>query len=242
MRGGIFGACSIAALFVVGAARLASAQQEVIHPGETYDSLQAGRDAYWEAEAERRAKVGRQLMLEEQIQAENTWSDPQDKYRPVRPESYGPVWPKVYVGPTLADVYAYPASGITFYNAPPAAPQATLPGAAPVPVFQSWPRVPGDIWGTPYYGFVRQPIGHVKIWTGRLSYIYKPVYASPAMEPDTPNAFPPSPPRQADIPRRTRSFSAPASPVSPQTPPPPPKPSPGQPNPAPARPGEGQEI
>ena len=104
-----------------GSARLSSAQQEVIHPGETYDSIQAGHDAYWEAEAERRAKIGRQLMLEEQIQAENTWSDPQDKYRPVRPESYGPVRPKVYAGPTLADVYAYPSSGVIYYNSQSAA-------------------------------------------------------------------------------------------------------------------------
>ena len=238
----IFCAFGFAVLCVVGSARWSSAQQEVYHPGETYDSLQAGRDAYWDAEAERRAKIGRQLMLEEQIQVENTWSDPQDKYRPIRPESYGPVRPKVYVGPTLADVYAYPSSGITYYNTQPSAPPASVPGAAPVPVFQSWPRVPGDIWGTPYYGFVRQPIGHVKIWTGRLSYIYKPVYASPAMDTPNPAAYPPAPPQQADEPRRIRSFPAAVSPIPQQTPPPPPKPSLGQPDPAPARPGEGQEI
>ena len=27
---------------------------------------------------------------------QNTWADPQDKYRPVRPESYGPILPKYY--------------------------------------------------------------------------------------------------------------------------------------------------
>jgi hypothetical protein len=243
MRVGILGVCGMAVLFVGGWARLSSAQQEVYHPGETYDSLQAGRDSYWEAEAERRAKIGRQLMLEEQIQAENTWSDPQDKYRPVHPESYGPIRPKVYAGPTLADVYAYPSSGIVYYNAPPAAaPTATQGGngsAAPVPVFEPWPRVPGDIWGTPYYGFVRQPIGHVKIWTGRLSYIYKPIYASPAMEPTAPDVYPSTPPRRADASGRPRSSSVPSSPGAP---PPPPKPSVGQPNPAQVKPGEGQEI
>jgi hypothetical protein len=221
---GIFCACGIAACFVLGAARPVSAQEEVVHPGETYDSLQAGRDAHLDAEAERRAKIGRQLMLEEQVQAENTWSDPQDKYRPVRPESYGPVRPKVYIGPTLADVYAYPQSSIVFYNAP-AAPGGSGPYTAPVPVFQPWPRVPGDIWGTPYYGYVRQPIGHVKIWTGPASYIYKPVYASPAMEAAPPAggypAAPPPAPRRTAPAERSRSLAAPASPG---TPPPPPKP------------------
>ena len=222
MRGVIFCGCAIAALMILDEARPACSQ-EVVHPGETYDSLQTGRDAYFDAEAERRAKIGRQLMLEEQIQADNTWSDPQDKYRPVRPESYGPVRPAVYVGPTLADVFAYPQSGITYYNAP-AAPQAAVAGGggpytAPLPVFQPWPRVPGDIWGTPYYGYVRQPIGHVKIWTGRASYIYKPVYASPAME--SAAAVPPPPaPRRAGPTEERRSFTVTGSPGVP----PPPKP------------------
>ena len=192
-----------------------------MHPGETYDSLQAGRDAHFDAEAERRAKIGRQLMLEEQIQAENTWSDPQDKYRPVRPESYGPVRPKVYLGPTLADVYAYPQSAIVYYNAPPAAPGGGGPFAAPVPVFQPWSRVPGDIWGTPYYGYVRQPIGHVRIWTGRASYIYKPVYASPAMESPPATAAAPAPQPGAPAVKSRRLFAAPESPGAP---PPPPRP------------------
>ena len=122
MRWGIFWWCVVAISLALGAARSSRGQEEVYHPGETYNSLQAGRDAYWEAEAERRAMIGRQLMLEEQIQAQNTWSDPQDKYRPVRPESYGPVRPRVYIGPTLADVYAYPQSGIVYYNAPAAPP------------------------------------------------------------------------------------------------------------------------
>ena len=107
--------CSLGLLFrgisLIGAARPAPAQQEFYHPGETYDSLQAGQDAYLDAEAQRRALVGRQLMVEDQIMQQNTWLDPQDKYRPVRPESYGPILPKYRVGPTLADVYAYPPTG-----------------------------------------------------------------------------------------------------------------------------------
>ena len=55
---------------------------------------------------------------------QNTWADPQDRYRPVRPESYGPVLPKAYVGPTLADVYAYPTDGgPVYYGGTPAYPR-----------------------------------------------------------------------------------------------------------------------
>ena len=114
------------------AARPAPAQQEVYHPGETYDSLQAGQDAYMDAEAQRRALIGRQIMIEDQIMQQNTWADPQDKYRPVHPESYGPVLPKAYAGPTLADVYAYPTDGgPVYYGGTPAPlPEEMRPAAA----------------------------------------------------------------------------------------------------------------
>ncbi len=195
MRINTLGGCFFAAILLIGGARPMMAQQEVFHPGETYDSLQAGQDAYGDAEAQRRALIGRQLMIEEQLVRQNTWADPQAKYRPVRPESYGPILPKYYAGPTLADVYAYPPTdgGPVYYagtpavatvgpQVPSAAGESGRRPAAAGPVFQPWPRVPGDIWGTPYYGYVRQPIGHIKIWTSRLGYIYKPIYASPAME------------------------------------------------------------
>jgi len=258
MRCAVFWAFGVAVLSVISTVA-ACAQEEVVRPGETYNSLQAGQDAYGDAEAQRRAKIGRQLILEDQIQAQNTWSDPQGKYRPVQPESYGPIRPQVYLGPTLADVYAYPQSAIVYYNAAPATPTPVASGgnsatfAAPVPVFQPWPRVPGDIWGTPYYGYVRQPIGHVKIWTGRLSYIYKPVYAAPAMESAAASTPPLVPPAGAS--ERSRMNSTPPSPGSSQIAPPPPKPSLPLPGPSvvrpnfenaiPARPeggSEGQEI
>ena len=151
-------------------------------------------------------------MIEEQIMRQNTWADPQDRYRPVRPESYGPILPKAYVGPTLADVYAYPPTdgGPVYYGGTPAVPRpgptiaARSQRLAPVPVFQPWPRVPSDIWGTPYYGYVRQPIGHIKIWTSRLGYIYKPIYASPPMESPQPAAAA-SPRAAAPLPRRPLS-------------------------------------
>ena len=61
MRGNALLACCFAAFLCTSAARPAPAQQEVYHPGETYDSLQAGQDAYWDAEAQRRALIGRQI-------------------------------------------------------------------------------------------------------------------------------------------------------------------------------------
>ena len=268
MRGNALGVCCLLAFLITGPARLASAQQEVYHPGETYDSLQAGADAHWDAEAQRRALIGRQLMIEEQIMLQNTWADPQARYRSVSPESYGPILPKSYVGPTLADVYGYAPGAAVYYSGMPPVPtvggaptsRAVTYGsgysAAPGPVFQPWPRVPNDIWGTPYYGYVRQPIGHIKIWTGRLSYIYKPIYASPPMEvarPTSaalPRAAAPRPRRPSAEPEM-RPPDVPAPTASLNSPPPPPKPSPPPPAPPGPRPGEapgwnpprtGQEI
>ena len=128
MRGNALLVCCFAAFLFISAARPAPAQQEVYHPGETYDSLQAGQDAYWDAEAQRRALIGRQLMIEEQIMQQNTWADPQDKYRPVRPESFGPILPKYTPGPTLADVYAYPPTdgGPVYYGGTPTATPAPV--------------------------------------------------------------------------------------------------------------------
>jgi hypothetical protein len=239
-RMSLYSGCFAAVLFACLAQSL-SAQQEVVHPGETYDSLQAGADAYYDAEAQRRAMIGRQVMLEEQILADNTWADPKYKYQPVGPESYGPILPKAYIGPTLGDVYAYPptAGGVVYYGTP-GGPVAGAPGpavvqsypgaggyAAPVPTFQPWPRVPNDIWGAPYYGYVRQPVGYVKIWTGRLSYIYKPVYASPPVASSQPAQAEAMPARESPRPRpqpKLKAANASAPSESRHTPPPPPVP------------------
>ena len=148
----------------------AAAQIEVYHPGETYDSLQAGHDAYVNAEAVRRAAIGRQLQLQEQIQRDNTWANPADKYSPIRPESFGPILPRAAAGIGREDIYALTRPDRQAYQ--------DRPG---LPLFEPWPRVPNDIFSAPYYGVVRQPTGYVKIWTGPQSCIYKPTYASPPM-------------------------------------------------------------
>lgn len=269
MRINTLGGCFFAPILLIGGAWPMMAQQEVFHPGETYDSLQAGQDAYADAEAQRRALIGRQLLIEDQIMRQNTWADPQDRYRPVSPESFGPVLPKSYVGPTLADVYAYPPTdgGPVYYGGPAPIPSSRGAStsmassdrnanfAAAVPVFQPWPRVPNDIWATPYYGYVRQPIGHVKIWTSRLGYIYKPIYASPPMDSPRPAAAAPVQRRRplepefpaARVPQPPEAFKSPPPPPRPAVPPParmnPPPgddPAPNPPVPGPAR--AGQEI
>lgn len=228
----------LAAIFCTATVRPAPAQQEVYHPGETYDSLQAGQDAYWDAEAQRRALIARQLMIEEQIMLQNTWANPQDRYRPVHPESYGPIKPQAYGGPTLADVYGYPPSGggPVYYKA-----------SAPVPAFQPWPRVPNDIWAAPYYGYVRQPIGHMKIWTSRLGYIYKPIYASPPLESPRPTlaaaslATAPQPRRPATgSPMPAGNVRSPAASLA--SPPPPPRPWVPPPDGIDSKPGEGHDV
>ncbi|MGO9109643.1 MAG: hypothetical protein ACLP9L_10450 [Thermoguttaceae bacterium] len=245
MRGNVLLVCCFAAFLSGTAARPAPAQREVYHPGETYDSLQAGLDAHVDAEAERRAMIGRQVMIEEQIVQQNTWADPQDKYRPVRPESYGPILPKSYVGPTLADVSTYsPRDGGPVYYGGATAPIPADGGVlAGVPVFQPWPRVPNDIWGAPYYGYVRQPIGHAKIWTGRLSYIYKPIYATPFNESPRPVPRAAAPgPRWPLLEPGFRAADTGSSAALLNSPPPPPKPAiptPAQPD---AKPGKRPDL
>jgi hypothetical protein len=218
MRGDALLVGCFAVFLAVSAARPAQAQQEFYHPGETYDTLQAGRDAYMDAEAQRRALIGRQIMVEEQIMRENTWADPQDRYRPVHPESYGPILPKSPAA--TANAYAYPTDGGPVYygNAP--AQNPTSGYVSGVPVFQPWPRVPDDIWGTPYYGYVQQPIGHVKIWTSRLGYIYKPIYASPPAESPQPAPRAVADSRRPVLGPDLRAATSP-SPAGGYTPPPP---------------------
>lgn len=169
----------VISMLLLGLPFPAVAQVEVYHPGETYDSLQAGHDAYLDAEAFRRAAIGRQLQLQEQIQLDNTWANPTNKYSPIRSESFGPIWPRAVAGIGREGVYAFTRPDRPAYQ-----------DRWGVPFFETRPRVPNNIFGAPYYGVVRQPTGYVKIWTGPQSYIYKPTYASPPadMHPSPPVA------------------------------------------------------
>lgn len=145
-------------------------------PEVTYSPLQAGRDAYQMAEQQRRWAIDRQLGLLDDVKRDNTWIG--------------------YAAAGLPEIYAY--------GSPWAARRAYRRGYGPL--FTPWPRVPGDVYGYPYYPWVRQPIGHEKIWTGPNGYIYVPRYAPPGPAPGVPMpaapsaAMPGSPPTQSPQP------------------------------------------
>jgi len=121
------------------------------HPEITYGPLDAAEEARLRADEAGQAAINRQLQLLDDIRWYNTWLP--TPYRPTLPYIYG-------YGPPRVARRAY--------------------RDALDPVFTPWPQVPGDIYGYPYYGTVKQPIGHEKIWTSPNSYIYRPVYAPPA--------------------------------------------------------------
>ncbi len=133
-----------------------------VQPRETYrySSAAASRDAYLYAEPARRWAVDRQLGLLDSVRWYNTWA---------RPE-----------GPLLPDIYAYGSAA--------EARAAYCRGDAPV--FEPWPRVPGDIYGYPYYPYVKQSTGYERIWTSHNGYVYRPIYD------DTPAALPTEPYQQ----------------------------------------------
>ena len=139
-----------------GAATAPAEAAQQTRPKVTYDSLQAGRDAYRIAEEQRRWAIDRQLWLLDEVKRYNTWIDS-------------------YV-PGLTEIYAYGSRS--------AARRAYRHGYGPL--FTPWPMVPGDIYGYPYYPWVRQPIGHERIWTGPNSYIYCPRHAPPALGQNVP--------------------------------------------------------
>lgn len=134
-----------------------------VRPNETYDPLHAGQDAYQLGEQQRRRAINRQLWLWDEIKRYNTWIG-----------CYAPSLPEIYA-----------------YGSPRAARRASRYGFGPL--FTPWPLVPGDVYGYPYYPWVKQPIGHEKIWTGPNSYIYLPRYAPPANAQGTPARAAPAP-------------------------------------------------
>jgi hypothetical protein len=178
---------AIAVLFATcGLPGVLSAQ----HFGGTrpYDGIQAGYDAFQLGEERRRADIGYQLYLSDQL-----------KYWAGIPTSRGET---IYYGAGAGNF----ASG--FYgNAVPLVPPANLEftyaygrfgprgwraagrgWSGPQTVFEPWPYVPGDIYGYMYYSPMRQPVGQQQIQTGENRWESHPVY-----DPPLPN-FRPLPP------------------------------------------------
>jgi hypothetical protein len=174
----------ITALVAAGLARTVGADDPPPVP-VPYNGIQAGLDAYALAEEQRRANVGQQLLLNDQL-----------KYWAGLPTSHGEsIYYYSYGGPATG---AYPYAT---HIAPPANREFTYaygdprlwprpyfgPRRGPLTVFEPWPYVPGDIYGYPYYTFapVRQPIGLWQGQTGANRWESHPIYA-PAAPPDLP--------------------------------------------------------
>jgi hypothetical protein len=146
-------------------------------PG-TYGLLEAGNDAYLRGEAARRDAIGRQL----QTGADIAWYYGQPPGFPNLPgieAAYaGPRW---HAPPIFGPLRAY-----RLYN-------------QGYPIFEPWPFVPGDIYGSPYFGRVPQPLGHEVVRTGPDGYVYRPIYGPELEQGEVPPVEPP-PARAEPIP------------------------------------------
>lgn len=82
-----------------------------------------------------------------------------------------------------------------------------------------WPYV----YGYPYYPWMRQPLGHEKIWTSPNSYLYRPRYQPPEARPQRPTpADPTTRPREPQPqPPQFQPPEIPARPAPERIPPPP---------------------
>ena len=179
-------------------------------PDVEYGPLQAGRDAYNQAEQQRRWAIDRQLWLISDVRRYNTWYPYVDRYALPYIYSYAPPRVARRVHKSL---------------------QRDWSGR----VFTPWPQVPGDVYGYPYYPRIKQPIGHEKIQTGPNGYIYRPVYEEPPKAQQVPTPAAPSAPAPA-LPEARPPEPPPAIPPAQPAPQPaliPPNQPPAEPIPAP---------
>jgi hypothetical protein len=213
MTGRVFVAMGLAVMVVADAAHgsdapSSPAQSEV---PSRYDSLDAGRDAHFRGAQERLDAIGRQIETNEQL----AWRAGQPTLYPYVPldavYAYGPR--RAYRGagavPWLMPRYGYPA----------------MPYLG---VFEPWPLVPGEVYGYPYVARVPQPVGHQVVVIGPGAYIYRPIYALPAL-PSVSPAPATSPSLPAVPPARPVAPQAAPAPEPEAIPPPPPEPAPAGP-------------
>ncbi|MCR4415067.1 MAG: hypothetical protein NUV77_21825, partial [Thermoguttaceae bacterium] len=176
----------MAVIVAAGAARgseapSSPAKTEV--PGR-YDAIDAGRDAHFRGEQERLDAIGRQIETNDQL----AWRAGQ---------------PTLYVYPPLDAVYAYgPRRAYRGAGAVPwLMPRYGYPAMPYLGVFEPWPLVPGDVYGYPYVARVPQPVGHQVVVIGPGAYLYRPIYALPAL-PGAPPAGAATPSQPAAPPER----------------------------------------
>ncbi len=87
------------------------------------------------------------------------------------------------------------------------------------PVFETWPVVPGDLWGFGWYESEPQPVRQQQIQTGPNRWESFPVYRYPQLPsrlpPRTPESGPEPPPKQPAV----EQLPPPTQPVPPRQPP-----------------------
>ena len=159
----IFCVTSSALIAVMLLARGAVCQQTA-----PYDGIQAGYDAYQLGEEKRQRNVGQQIYLNDRMRALTT---PLATYG----YGYGPYASTYGVMPASRDyAYAYGNSPQRYYGG-----YGTGYSGRPLTVFESWPYVPGDIWGDYYTPPLRQPVAQAQSQTGPNRWESHPVYNPP---------------------------------------------------------------
>jgi hypothetical protein len=134
----------------------------------------AGDEAYRAGEARRLQQINRQLSAIDQMRWWRGWS------------SSAPLSAGRYP-PSLDYIYATGRRGLFGRYR-----ERVVYGA--YDIFEPWPIVPGDIWGSDDAGSVRQPIGQRQIQTGPNRWESYPIYREPL--PPLPTAPPPSTARE----------------------------------------------
>jgi len=139
----------------------------------TYGPVEAGQEAYQRAEQERREAIARQLQTEDMV----AWQQSPPWYY----HYYPSVRPGYVVGGRRAVQFSY-------------RPAYVYPRSVPLGWFESWPLVPGDIYGFPYPYRIPQPWGHQVVVIGPRTYLVRPLYeAAPKLAPPGPTVAPPAP-------------------------------------------------
>jgi len=155
-------------------------------PEASYGPLRAGQDALHWGEQQRRAAIDRQLELQQNARHYNAWAPYVYRYALPHVQAYAPRWAARRF---RRDIERAAAVGLP------------VPPVPPVP----WVPPYAEIFGYSHRGWLQQPSGHEKIWTGPNSYIYVPRFGPRAPQsgaptpaaPQAPTPAAPRPPEEA---------------------------------------------
>jgi hypothetical protein len=181
---------------------------------KSYGPVEAGQDAYQQAEQERRDAISRQLQIEDAVAYDHA---PPAYYGPNLPTGTVQVW-------NGRRGYHY------VYRAPYVYPRSVPPGW-----LESWPLAGREIYPYPYVYRVPQPLGHQVVVIGPRSSLVRPIYPAPQVAGPPPGVVPPPPrpdrpqpaPPKPAAPASGGPERIPAPPALEPAPVPPPPPAPG---------------